>query len=376
MLIEKPRIPIREILCVGILPGFLKKLVYRLRGYRFGRGVRLGFGAVIVAERAAVGDHTRVGFFTILRGREIEIGRHVQIGALVFIDTPYVRIGDGSKFNEQVYVGGLQFPDSAFVCGRNCQVMQMTFINPAVAIEIGDDTGIGGHCLIFGHTSWLSAFEGYPVEFKPIRIGASVSIAWGAFLLPGAEIGDGAVVGARSVVSREIPPRCLAVGFPARVVSRFPEFPRPVSDEEKAALLRRIVEEMLAYFRGSGLLCREAGGVFEVARPRRGGGRYTLTVADAPIGGPPPDPAGRALRPDVLISLRAIPEAERARLAAQGTLWIDIENKAQADIANPLGAEVLLFLKRYGVRCIRVGAPAGGRPARRRAGQTRGEGTR
>jgi hypothetical protein len=33
------------------------------------------------------------------------------------------------SFNKNVYVGGLQFPDSRLTVGKNCQIMQMTFIN-------------------------------------------------------------------------------------------------------------------------------------------------------------------------------------------------------------------------------------------------------
>ena len=87
-----------------------------------------------------VGDYTSIGFLTIIRGKEIRLGAHVQIGSTSFLDTPYIEIGEGSKINEQVFVGGLQFPDSRFVLGRNCQIMQMSFINPARSIVVGDDS--------------------------------------------------------------------------------------------------------------------------------------------------------------------------------------------------------------------------------------------
>ena len=193
MLITKERLPIKEILAVGFLPNPIKKLVYRLRGYKVGKRVSVGFGSVICGKDVSIGSHTKIGFFTIIRGKSIAIGSHVCIGAMTFLDTPNLEIGDGCKINEQVFVGGLQFPDSRFVLGKNCQVMQLSFINPARSIIVGDDTGIGGHCLLFGHTSWLSAFEGYPVEFDSIEIGNSVSIAWRVFILPGTKIGDGAV---------------------------------------------------------------------------------------------------------------------------------------------------------------------------------------
>ena len=226
MLTAKPRFPIRAIILHGWLPSFLKCLLYRLRGYRIGRRVKITFGSVICARRVEIGDDVKIGFLSFVRGDTVRLGNRVQIGSMCFLDTPNLEIGDDSKLNEQVYVGGLQFPDSRLTIGRNSQIMQMTFINPAKSITIGDDTGIGGDSLIFGHTSWLSRFEGYPVDFRPIEIGNSVSIAWRVFVGAGARIGDGAVVGANSFVNHAIPPRCLATGSPARVVGRSPYFPR------------------------------------------------------------------------------------------------------------------------------------------------------
>ena len=57
---------------------------------------------------------------------------------------------------------------------------------------------------------------------------------------------------------------------------------------------------------------------------------------------------------DILLSLRAIPNQVRKNLVQKGMMWIDIESKEQSDLTNDLGDEVLFFLKRYGVRFIRV----------------------
>ncbi|HXG48581.1 MAG TPA: hypothetical protein VNO52_13210, partial [Methylomirabilota bacterium] len=269
MLTEKPRLPIRQMLLMGWLPSPLKKFIYRLKGYQIGRGVSLGFGTVICGRDVSIGDHTHVGFLSFVRGKSIRIGAHVQIGSTTMLDTPHLEIGDGTRINEQVFVGGLQFPDSRLVVGRNCQIMQMSFINPARSITIGDDTGIGGHCLLFGHTSWLSAFEGYPVDFQPIEIGHSVSLAWRVFLLPGVRIGDGAVIGANSLVKGTIPPRCLAVGFPARVVSVAPEFPREVSEEDRRRILHEVVAAFLAFLEGSEFTCETRGSFHSITEVRR-----------------------------------------------------------------------------------------------------------
>ncbi|RJP92383.1 MAG: hypothetical protein C4518_06945 [Desulfobacteraceae bacterium] len=357
MLIEKPRFPIKDILLFGFLPGFFKKLIYRLKGYRIGKNVSIGFGSVICGDEVLIGNFTTIGFLTIIRGKKISIGDYVNIGSVSFLDTPYIEIGDGSRINEQVFVGGLQFPDSKFIMGRNCQVMQMSFLNPTRSIIIGDDSGIGGNCMLFGHNSWLSRFEGYPVDFEPIEIGKSVSVSWGAFLLPGTKIGDGAVIGAQSVVNRSVPEKCLAIGFPARIVSKFPDFPREVTWEEKVEMIRNIVSEMLEFFRDSGLPCNSKGNIYEVTKAEkkllmniRRTMRFSLSCET------PPDDTWNSSQEDidVFLSLWAIPVNLRKELIVRQVMWIDVENKEQSFLDNDLGNEIILYLRRYGVRFIRV----------------------
>ena len=61
-------------------------------------------------------------------------------------------------------------------------------------------------------------------EVKPIHIGHDVWIGHGAFIRPVVTIGNGAVVGARAVVTRDVPPYAVVVGNPARVKRmRFPD---------------------------------------------------------------------------------------------------------------------------------------------------------
>ncbi len=356
MLITKARFPIKQMVLTGWWPGFLKKSFYRLKGYKIGRDVSIGFGSVIVGEDVVIEDHASISFLSFVRGRHIRIGEHVQIGATTFIDTPFFEIGDDSKINEQVFVGGLQFPDSRLVIGRNCQIMQMSFINPVRSITIGDDSGVGGDCLLFGHTSWLSQLEGYKVDFEPIEIGKSVSLSWRVFVLPGVKIGDGAVIGANSLVSGVIPPRCLAIGYPARVVSRFPDFPKDLSSEDKMGLFDDMVRGMLLYFRASGLPCEGTGPVYAIFRADRNGrkkGKGWRLLVDL---GPPDDTsaAAQAAGVDVYIRFHEIPAERRKTLDARGVPWFDVEHKERSGATNDLADEVALFLRRYGIRFFRI----------------------
>ena len=73
----------------------------------------------------------------------------------------------------------------------------------------------------------------------PVRIEENVWIGAGAILLPGVTIGKNSVIGAGSVVTRDIPENVVAVGVPCRVL-------RPINDRDKQVYFRnRTLEEGL-----------------------------------------------------------------------------------------------------------------------------------
>lgn len=255
MLVEKSRFPMRHILFIGILPSFAKRAIYRMKGYKIGRGVNLGIGAVVVGKDVEIGEGTTIGFFAIVRAKKISIGRHVKIGSTTIIDTEKIEIGDDAKINEQVFIGGLSGPDSSIKIGKRTIIMQMSFLNPYKPLIIGDDTGIGGHCLLFTHGSWLSQLEGYPVTFAPITIGKNVWLPWRVFIMPGVSIGDNVVIGANSLVSKDLPSNCLAAGSPARVIKE--NYPNALSGEERTAAIRRIFDEFTGYLKYHGYAASE-----------------------------------------------------------------------------------------------------------------------
>jgi acetyltransferase-like isoleucine patch superfamily enzyme len=55
---------------------------------------------------------------------------------------------------------------------------------------------------------------------RPVKVGPNVWIGFDACVLPGVTIGEGAVVGARSVVTADVPPDTIVAGNPAGVIRR------------------------------------------------------------------------------------------------------------------------------------------------------------
>ena len=108
---------------------------------------------------------------------------------------------------------------ASLTIGRN-SYMNDSLIQCAGQISIGDDCAIAGDVLIQDtdfHPMLDEKGEERPYV-KPINIGNHVWICAKATILKGVTIGDGSVVAAGAVVTKDVPPRCLVGGNPARII--------------------------------------------------------------------------------------------------------------------------------------------------------------
>lgn len=245
MLIKKRKIPVKDLIFPGLLPSLFKKLIYKLKGYKIGKCVSIGFGSVLIGKHVVIKDHSSIGHFTVIRANDIQIERFVKIGSMTFIDTEKIFIDEDSRINEQVIIGGIKNPDSYIKIGKRTIIMEYSFINPTKPIEIGDDTGIGGHCLLFTHGSWLSQLDGYPVTFAPITLGKNVWLPWRVFIMPGVSVGDNVVIGANSLVTKSVPSNCLIAGSPAKIISD--NYPPPITEEQRNNNIEKIFNDFISY---------------------------------------------------------------------------------------------------------------------------------
>jgi acetyltransferase-like isoleucine patch superfamily enzyme len=88
-------------------------------------------------------------------------------------------------------------------------------------LTIGDHTVIAPNCFMTDHTHGTSPelrIDQQPCVAGPVTIGKDVWIGVGVTVLPGITIGDGAIIGAQTVVTKNIPPMAVAAGVPAKIL--------------------------------------------------------------------------------------------------------------------------------------------------------------
>lgn len=116
------------------------------------------------------------------------------------------------------------FPPFYTDCGKNIHLGKGVFINAGCkfqdqgGIYIGDGALIGHNTVLATLNHGILPEERHDLIPKPIRIGKNVWIGSNSTILPGVSIGDNAVIGAGSVVTKDIPENMIAVGSPARVI--------------------------------------------------------------------------------------------------------------------------------------------------------------
>ena len=151
-----------------------------------------------------------------------------------------VRLGEGST----VYLGTMfdVGPGGRVSLGR-CALLHGAWIICDAAVEIGDYALISWNVVLMDtyracrepqrRRLQLRQVPAHPLrrllaetEAQPIRIGRNAWIGFDCCVLPGITIGEGSIVGARSVVTENVPPYTVVAGNPARVI-------RPIHNDEK-----------------------------------------------------------------------------------------------------------------------------------------------
>jgi acetyltransferase-like isoleucine patch superfamily enzyme len=153
---------------------------------------------------------------------DVRLGKNVKLSK--FINLYGCEIGEGSKIGAFV-----EIQKNARI-GRNCKISSHTFVCEGVAIE---DNVFVGHGVAFINDTYprattregeLQTESDWKVETTIVKKGASIGS--GSTILSQVVIGENALVGAGSVVTKDVPPGAIVAGNPARVLRYISSDPR------------------------------------------------------------------------------------------------------------------------------------------------------
>src|SRR5271154_5352537 len=169
---------------------------------------------------------------------DVKLGQNVRLSK--FINLYGCEVGDETKIGAFV-----EIQRNARV-GKCCKISSHTFICEGVVIE---DNVFIGHGVTFINDSYPRAttLEGnlqteaeWKVERTIIRKGASIGS--GATILSNTNIGENAIVGAGSVVTKDVPANSIVAGNPAKILRYIELFPQLTADQQA-----RVAEESMTF---------------------------------------------------------------------------------------------------------------------------------
>ncbi|HEY5996764.1 MAG TPA: acyltransferase [Candidatus Deferrimicrobiaceae bacterium] len=154
---------------------------------------------------------------------------------------PDVKLGEGVKIYDFVNLYGCEIGDNSKVgtfveiqkgafIGRNCKISSHTFICEGVTIQ--DDVFIGHNVTFINDAYPRSTNEGGALQTEadwvcvPTLIKKGASVGSSSTLLCGITVGERAIIGAGSVVTKDVPADTIVAGNPARII-------RKVGEEKK-----------------------------------------------------------------------------------------------------------------------------------------------
>lgn len=159
-----------------------------------------------------------------IQGR-FSAGEHVFIGDRVVVYESgggEVRLGDRVYLHQDNVIQS--HDDGRVIIGADTHIQTRCFFSACVgSITIGTHVQIAPHCGFYSYNHGIAAEQ--LMRMQPLRtkggivLEDDVWLGFGVIVLDGVRIGAGAVIGAGSIVTRDVPSNAVAVGSPARVIS-------------------------------------------------------------------------------------------------------------------------------------------------------------
>jgi acetyltransferase-like isoleucine patch superfamily enzyme len=135
-------------------------------------------------------------------------------------DNAYLEIGDDCVIQDYAFFQ-LTKPEPKIIIGNDVVIGRWNMITGKSSIKIGDHTRIGAFVQIIDTNHGTKKgilVKDQPAVMKAVSIGQDVWIGVGAKILMGVTVGDGAIVGANAVVTKDVPPNAIVGGVPAKII--------------------------------------------------------------------------------------------------------------------------------------------------------------
>jgi len=163
--------------------------------------IKLASSAAIIMEERAIFEINRQDYLRTGERSILYLGDDAQLRI-------YGRFTMHGHSSIMVHKGAtLEIGDNTYLHGGS--------IDCSVGIHIGNDCAIADGVRIMDN-SWHVVNEA--LQKQEVRIGDKVWIATNALIIPGVTIGDGAIIAAGAVVTKDVPTGCMVAGVPAKVV--------------------------------------------------------------------------------------------------------------------------------------------------------------
>ena len=148
--------------------------------------------------------------------------RGIAIGAGVYVGADsWLQVIEADRDRAALVIG-----DGSSIAGH-CVLSAVASIELGQRVLLARNVYIADHSHAFADASRAILDQGLE-RIGPVRVGDGAWLGQNVVVCPGVTIGEGAVVGANSVVRDDVPPRCVVVGAPARIVRRLDDVPASV----------------------------------------------------------------------------------------------------------------------------------------------------
>jgi acetyltransferase-like isoleucine patch superfamily enzyme len=130
----------------------------------------------------------------------------------------YILSGINMPWNSTIHIGANFFKPTNITIGQDTIIGDHCFLDGRAPLKIGNHVGIASQVLIYNDEHDINSPE-YNNSFGPVTIGDYVFIGPRAIILPNVTIGNGAVVAAGAVVTKDVPEFEIWGGIPAKKIS-------------------------------------------------------------------------------------------------------------------------------------------------------------